>query len=81
MVRPFYRDFYRVEAGRGFEEAGEGLRGFGLHAWEHVLVGGHREPGGGVAEAFGDDLDGHAGFEEEGGVGVAEVVESYAGES
>lgn len=46
-----------------------------LHAGDDVLVGGHRESGGGVAESFGDDFDGDAGFEEQGGVGVAEVVE------
>ena len=39
------------------------------------MVGGHGESGGGVPEAFGDDLDRCAGLEEQGGVGVAEVVE------
>jgi len=42
------------------------------------LVGGHGEAGVGVAEAFGDDLDGDAGGET-GGVGVAQVVESDRG--
>lgn len=50
-----------------------------MHAGQDVLVGGHGEGGGGVSEAFGDDLDGDAGFEEQGGVGVAEVVQSDAG--
>ena len=57
------------------EEFGEGEGGFVLHAGDDVLVGGHGESGGGVAESFGDDVDGDAGFEEQGGVGVAEVVE------
>lgn len=57
------------------EKLREGECGFVLHAGDDVLVGGHRESGGGVPEAFGDDLDRHAGLEEQGGVGVAEVVE------
>jgi hypothetical protein len=61
------------------EELGEGECGLVLHAGDDVLVGGHRESWGGVAEPFGDDFDGDACFEEQGGVGVAEVVEPDSG--
>jgi len=45
-----------------------------------VLVGGHRERGVGVSEPFGDDLDQLAVFDQQGGVGVAEIVEPDLGE-
>jgi len=43
------------------------------------LVGGHGEPRVGVAESFGHDLDGCAGGDEQGGVGVAEAMEADSG--
>ena len=51
------------------------LAALGSHAGQDVLVGGHGEAGVGVTEAFGDDLDRDAGADEEGGVGVSQVME------
>ena len=54
---------------------------FGLYAWEHVLVGvdgEHRVP---VSEPFTDHLDWYPGFDEEGAVGMADIVESDSGDS
>jgi hypothetical protein len=65
-------------SGRDVEKLLEGECGFVLHAGDDVLVGGHGEPGGGVPEPFGDDLDQHASLEEQGGVGVAEVVKTVS---
>ena len=45
------------------------------------MVGGHGETWVGVAESFGDDLDRHSGGDEEGCVGVAQVVEPDAREA
>jgi hypothetical protein len=45
-----------------------------LHARSHVLVGGHREGGCGVTEPLAHDLEGHAGLEQQCGVGLAKVV-------
>jgi len=59
----------------GGEERGEAVGGVGSRAGQDVLVGGHGEAVVGVTEAFGDDLDGDAGGDEQGGVGVAQVVE------
>jgi hypothetical protein len=42
----------------------------------HVLVDGERDRGARVAQALGDDLHRHAVGEQQGGVGVAEVVQS-----
>ncbi len=42
------------------------------------MVDGHGEGGAAVAEAFADDLYGDAGFQQDAGVGVAEVVEADA---
>lgn len=53
----------------------EGVRGVVLHAGKDVLVGHHRDRRVGVTEPFGHDLDGHAVSQQQGGVGVAEVVE------
>ena len=75
----FYRVFHRVEPVDGSRIAAKVRRGFLLHAGQDVLVGRHREPGCRVSEAFAHDLDRDAGFEEQGGVGVAEVVEPDAG--
>ena len=52
-----------------------------LHPGYHVLVSSHCEPGGGVPEALADDLDGHAGLEQQGGMGVPKVVDPDALES
>ena len=52
-----------------------------MHAGQDVLVGRHGEARVGVAEPFADDLDRHPLLEQQGGVGVAEVVEAQAGES
>ncbi len=52
------------------------MGGGGAHAGHHVLVGGHREAGVCVAESFGHDLDRCARSGDQGGVGVAQVVES-----
>ena len=40
------------------EELGEGEGSFVLHAGDDVLVGGQREPGGGVPEPLGNDFHG-----------------------
>jgi hypothetical protein len=64
-----------VEVGRR-DELLEHFGGVGLHAGEHVLVGVDGECGGGVAEAFADDLDGDACPDEQCAVGVSEVVQS-----
>jgi hypothetical protein len=45
-----------------------------LHAGDDVLVSGHRETGSRVPEPFGHDLHRNPGLEQQGGVGVAEVV-------
>jgi len=74
VVGGFYRVFYRVEVGRSVEQCFESARGFGLHARQHVLIRRHREAWCGVPESFADDLDRDAGFEQQGGVGVAQVV-------
>ncbi|MFT7650123.1 MAG: hypothetical protein ACI8Y4_004888 [Candidatus Poriferisodalaceae bacterium] len=63
----------------GGDERGEAVGGVGAHVREYVLVGGHGEAGVGVAGAFGHDLDGDARGDEQGCVGVAEVVEPDAG--
>jgi len=55
------------------------LGGIRAHTGEDVLAGGHGEAGVGVAEALGDDLDGDAGGDEQGGVSVAQVVEPDRG--
>ena len=66
--------------GGRFEDGCEGAGGFLLYARKDVLVGGHGEGGCCVPEPFADDFDGDAGFEEQRGVRVAEVVEPDAGE-
>ncbi len=52
-----------------------------MHAGQDVLVGRHRERRGRVAEAFGHDLDGHAGLEQQRGVRMSEVVKPDLGQS
>jgi hypothetical protein len=81
----FYRDLYRVEVGRGHDCPAHRARipanvsaASSLHSGDVVLVGGHREAGRGVSESFADDLDRHAGFEKQRGVGVSQVVEADA---
>ena len=51
----------------------------GLHGGHDVLVGVHGHGDAGVSEAFADDLGVHVLLEEDGGVRVAEVVESDPG--
>ena len=51
----------------------------GLHPGKDVLVDLHREGHAGVAEAFTDHLDRHAGLEQEGCVGMPHVVEPDPG--
>ena len=58
------------------DECCDGAGGVGLHAGEHVLVGLDGEHGAGVSEPFGHDLGGDSGGDEQGAVGVAEVVEA-----
>jgi len=57
----------------------EGVRGVVLHAGQDVLVGHHRERRIGVTEPFGHDLDRHSVPQQQGGVGVSEVVEPDRG--
>ena len=71
-LRPPWRRGY----GRVGDESSEDRGGVGLHAGQDVLVGGDRERRGGMAEPFTDHFEWNTGFEEQGGVGVAEVVES-----
>jgi hypothetical protein len=55
-----------------------------VEGWDDVAVdvgGDGGDGGGGVSEAFGDDLERYTGLEGEGGPGVAEVVEADLGES
>jgi hypothetical protein len=63
---------------RRLEERADGVDGAGLHAGEHVLVGLDGEGRGRVAEAFADDLDRDTGVDEQGRLGVAEVVQADA---
>ncbi len=63
---------------RTVEQLCEGLRSFGVHARQHVLVGGHREAGCRVSEPFADDFDGYARYEEQRCVRVAEIMQSDA---
>ena len=63
-----------------FDEVGESMCGVGAHPRQDVLVGGHREAGVCVTEALGHDFDRYAGCDEQRGVGVSKVVESYARE-
>jgi hypothetical protein len=53
---------------------GEAVGRVGVHGGQHmgVDVQGHADLG--VAESLGHDLDRHAGLQEQGGVGVAQVV-------
>ncbi len=53
----------------------ECVRGVLVHAREDVLAGHHRERRVGVTEALGHHVDRHPVSQEQGGVGVAEVVE------
>ena len=62
-------------AGRSADELAEEVGGVGLHAGQHVLVGFDRERCCGVPEPLRDDLDGDTFFDEQGRVGVSEVVE------
>jgi hypothetical protein len=64
---------YRVD------ECGEVGCGFGAHAGQDVLVGGHGESGVGVAESFRHDLDRYPVGDEE--RGVAQIVESDSGQA
>ncbi len=66
---------YRVD------EVGEVGCRFGAHAGEHVLVGGHGEPGVCVAEALGHDLDRNSVRDEQRCVGVAQIVQSDSRQS
>jgi hypothetical protein len=50
--------------------------GGGLHAGQDVLVGLDGEGRAGVTEPFADDLDRYAGGDEQGAVGVAQVVQA-----
>lgn len=53
----------------------------GLHAGEDMLVGVDGERRVPVTEPLQRDLDGYLGFDEQGGVGVSDVVESDPGDS
>jgi DNA-binding transcriptional ArsR family regulator len=68
------------DAARATEEAVEDPGGFGLPAGRDVLGHVEGEAGAGVAEALAD-LHGDVGLEQQGGVGVAQVVEADAGEA
>ena len=60
------------------DQRGEELGGVALHPGEDVLVHGHRERWTGVTEAFADDLERDAGLQQQGGMGVAQVVKPDA---
>jgi hypothetical protein len=55
-----------------------GAGGVALHAAQDVLRGLDRDGDVGVAEPLADDLYGHAFFDQQAAVGVAEVVEADA---
>ena len=61
------------------EEVVEGRRRAGLGVVQQVGVGVQGDLGAGVAEALLDDLDRLAGLEEQGGVGVAQLVHGETG--
>jgi hypothetical protein len=72
----------RLRSRRGvahLQHRGDALSGQGLHALEHVPVGGERERGLTLAEPFLDDFHGDTALEEHGRVPVPEVVERPAG--
>lgn len=66
----------RAVVGRSRHEPGEDRGGLGLHAGQDPAVDVEREARGGVAEALADDLDRHAGFQQQGRMGVADVVQA-----
>ena len=59
----------------GRDEAGEDVGSVTLHAWQHVLVDGHRERRCRVAEAFADDLQRDPVLQHQRRVRVTQVVQ------
>ena len=64
-----------------FDELFEDAGGFGLHPGEDVLVGVDGEGGVRVTETLRDHLDRDSGFDQQGPVGVPDVVKSDFGNS
>ena len=64
----------RLRFRRAEDQLAEGVRCFGLHSREHVLVDGHREGGCGVAKALAYDLHGDAGLQEQRRMGMAKIM-------
>ena len=70
------RFFYRRSGWLLFDELLEGAGGFGLHPGEHMLVGVDGEGGVRVTQPLRHDFDGYSGFDEQGAVGVPQIVEA-----
>jgi hypothetical protein len=59
----------------------DGVGGLAVLGGQYVGVGLHGHPHGGVAESFGDDLDGHPLVEQQAGVAVPQAVQRELGRS